>query len=156
LRLFWLQSRRADSARRSQDREGESMADDDKPELPEAVEKLLADMRAYLANSNDPWDQRRDLIYRINELVSGGDSDLFVASVREMGRMGASYATMMQQFGQMMASSMPGANLADAFARTFTPNAFVNPAMNEFFRQMNDLLEAQRSAFGVGDKPAKR
>lgn len=136
--------------------EGDPMADESMPELPDEVTKLLADLRAYLANSNDPWDQRRDLIYRINERVAGGDSDLFVASVREMGRMGASYATMMQQFAQMMASSMPGANLADAFARSFTPNAFVNPAMNEFFRQMNDLLEAQRSAFGVGDKPAKR
>ncbi|MFZ5558778.1 MAG: hypothetical protein ACOZDY_19015 [Pseudomonadota bacterium] len=129
---------------------------DEKPELPEEVEKLLADLRTYLANSNDPWDQRRDLIYRINQLVSGGDSDLFVASVREMGRMGASYASMMQQFTQMMASSMPGANLADAFTRTFAPNAFVNPAVHDFFRQMNDLMEAQRSAFGIGDKSGKR
>ncbi|HSO05745.1 MAG TPA: hypothetical protein VLW45_00785 [Pelomicrobium sp.] len=129
---------------------------EEKPELPEDVQQLLMDLRSYLANSNDPWDQRRDLMYRINERVPGGDSDLFVASVREMGRMGASYASMMQQFTQMMASSMPGANFADAFARTFSPNAFVNPAVNEFFRQMNDLMEAQRSAFGVGDKSGKR
>lgn len=127
-----------------------------KEKLSPEMDSLLRDMRSYLANSNDPWDQRRDLIQRLNDLVTGGEVDLFIATVREMGRMGMSYANMMQTFTQLMpGTGVP--NIAEMFTKgfaptaAFAPNMFVNPAALDFMRQMTEFM-SHSNVFTPGKK----
>lgn len=122
-------------------------------ELPEEAVELLKELRSHLANSNDPWEPRRELMLRIDGLIGGGESDMFVASVREMGRLGANYAQMMQTFGQMF-TQYPGApNLAEFFGKGMAGSPFVQPPMYDFFKQFSEFLNAQSKAFtGTGDK----
>lgn len=134
------------------------------PELTPELESLLREMRSYLANSNDPWEQRRELILKINNLVSGGEVDLFVATIREMGRIGTSYTAMMQTFNQLYATQQAGASMADFIGRSFgaspglPQNPFINPAALDFFKQMGDFVTAQTKTFTEppkAPKPAK-
>lgn len=122
-------------------------------ELPEEAVELLQELRSNLANSNDPWEQRRELMLKIDGLIGGGESDMFVASVREMGRIGANYAQMMQTFGQMFAQYPGSPNLAEFFGKGMGGNPFVQPPMYDFFKQFNDFLSAQSKALtNPGDK----
>jgi hypothetical protein len=123
--------------------------------LPENVQTLLKDLRAYLANSNDPWEARRALMYRINEVIGGGESDLFVANVRELSRIGASYAEMMQTFQRLLTSYPAGGTTADLFTRAFVPNPFAAAPMNEFLRQLGQFFDTQAAALRGGETGKK-
>lgn len=122
-------------------------------ELTPEIEELLKQVRSYLANSNDPWEERRELLNRINDLVSGGEMDMFVGTARELGRMGASYFTLMQTFNQLYASQQAGMNFAEMFAKGFMPgagmtgNPMMTPVAFDFFKQMTDLMNAQGKMF---------
>ncbi|GIX28339.1 MAG: hypothetical protein KatS3mg123_2220 [Burkholderiales bacterium] len=124
-------------------------------QLPENVQTLLKDLRVYLANSNDPWESRRALMYRINEVIGGGESEVFVANVRELSRIGASYAEMMQTFQRLLTSYSAGGATADLFARAFAPNPFAAAPMNEFLRQLTELFNAQSAALRGGETGKK-
>ncbi|MBI2312432.1 MAG: hypothetical protein HYU77_08020 [Betaproteobacteria bacterium] len=130
-------------------------------ELTPEIDSLLREMRSYLANSNDPWEQRRELILKINNLASGGEVDLFVATIREMGRIGTSYAAMMQTFNQLYATQQAGASMADFFARSFgaspgiPQNPFINPAALDLFKQMGDFFTTQTKTFTEPPKAPK-
>ena len=122
-------------------------------ELTPEMDALLKEIRSYLANSNDPWEQRRELILKINNLASGGEVDLFVATIRAMGCVDANHAAMMQTFNQFYAAQGSGASLADFFARSLggspglAPNPFINPAAMDLFKQMGDFFTAQTKTF---------
>lgn len=126
-------------------------------ELTPELESLLKDLRAFLANSNDPWESRRDLIAKINNLLPGGEMDLFVGSIREMARIGSTYANMMQTFNQLYASQQVGANVADMFAKAFGPTPFLGPGLApnafDYFKQMSDFVAARSQSF---TKPEKK
>lgn len=115
------------------------------------IESLLQALRSHLANSNDPWEQRRTLMLKINEMIPGGEADLFVGTIREMSRVGASYAAMMQTFGQFYAGQQTGANFAEMMSRNFGANPFsagsVPPNSLDFFKQMGDLMAVQAKPF---------
>lgn len=125
-------------------------------ELTPELENLLKELRAYLANSNDPWDSRRDLITKVNNLLPGGEMDLFVGSIREMARIGSTYANMMQTFNQLYASQQMGVNIADMFTKAFGPNPFIGSGLTpnafDYFKQMSDFVAAQSKSFTKPDK----
>ncbi len=120
------------------------------------VEALLKDLRRYIADSKDDWEKRRELLDRINAVLPGGEMEMFVAAVREMGRMGTNYANMMQTFNQLFATQQAGAQFADLFARGLAGNPFLSSGMppNAFdlWRQMAELVAAQARSFNTGGK----
>lgn len=126
-------------------------------ELTPELQSLLKEVRAFLANSNDPWESRQDLITKINNVLPGGEMELFVGSIREMARIGSTYANTMQTFNQLYASQQMGANLADMFTRAFGPNPFLGPGLApnafDYFKQMSDFIAAQSKTL---TKPGKK
>jgi hypothetical protein len=125
--------------------------------VPPELEELLKDLRRYIAESKDDWEKRRELLDRINAVLPGGEMEMFIAAVREMGRMGASYANMMQTFNQLFATQQVGAQFAELFARGFgganpflgagvAPNAF------DYWRQLSEFMSAQARTFTSPDK----
>jgi hypothetical protein len=95
--------------------------------IPGEVLALLKEVRAYLANANDPWDRRRELIAAINQYAEGGEADLFVGTVREMSRIGASYTTLLQTLAQMNTGADAAAKLSGLMAQTMPTAAFLMP-----------------------------
>ena len=95
--------------------------------IPGEVAGLLKEVRAYLANSGDPWERRRELIAAINQHVEGGEADLFVGTVREMSRIGATYANLIQTLAQMNTGPDAAARLSQLMAGTMPTAAFLMP-----------------------------
>ncbi len=127
------------------------------PELSPEVASLLKELRTFLANSNEPWDQRRELIQKINIVVEGGEVELFVGIAREMSRIGATYANLLQAFAQFGAAQQGGANLADWFTRSFqqTPSMvppFTLPAGLDYFKHLSDFMSAQSKSADASQK----
>lgn len=122
-------------------------------ELTPEAEELLKEVRSFLANCNEPWEQRRELMNKINSMVTGGEMDMFIATSREMGRMGMSYMNLMQSFNQMYAAQQAGMNMAEMFTKGFMPgagmtgNPMMTPAAFDFFKQMMDFTNAQNKMF---------
>jgi hypothetical protein len=121
------------------------------------VEELLKDLRRFIADSKDDWEKRRELLDRINAVLPGGEMEMFVAAVREMGRMGTNYANMMQTFNQLFATQQVGAQFAELLGRGFSgsspflgagmaPNAF------DYWRQLSEFMTAQARSFTTPDK----
>jgi len=95
--------------------------------IPGEVVGLLKEVRAQLANSADPWERRRELIVAINQYVEGGEADLFVGTVREMSRIGATYANLIQTLAQMNTGPDAAARLSQLMAGTMPTAAFLMP-----------------------------
>lgn len=95
--------------------------------IPAEVAALLKQVRAHLANSGDPWERRRELIVAINQHVEGGEADLFVGTVREMSRIGTTYANLMQTLAQMNTGPEAAARLGQLMAGTMPTAAFLMP-----------------------------
>lgn len=95
--------------------------------IPGEVAGLLKEVRSYLANSGDPWERRRELIVAINQYVEGGEADLFVGTVREMSRIGATYANLIQTLAQMNTGPDAAARLSQLMAGTMPTAAFLMP-----------------------------
>lgn len=116
------------------------------PELTPEVAGLLKELRTFLANGSEPWEQRRELIQKINNVVEGGDVDLFVGIAREMSRIGATYTNLLQAFAQLGAAQQGGANLADWFMRSLQQPSmvppFTVPAGFDYFKQLSDFISA--------------
>jgi hypothetical protein len=124
-----------------------------KPEpLPDEVKDLLRELRSFLANSGDSWEKRLDLMLRINRLVPGGETDVFLGSVREMTRLGTSYANLSQYMSQFMATQQATANVTDLFARILMPNLSAPAQPADFFKQMTDWMSVYGKPPGGGGK----
>jgi hypothetical protein len=95
--------------------------------IPGEIAGLLKEVRAHLANSGDPWERRRELIVAINQYVEGGEADLFVGTVREMSRIGATYANLIQTLAQMNTGPDAAARLSQLMAGTMPTAAFLMP-----------------------------
>ncbi len=95
--------------------------------IPGEVIGLLKEVRAHLANSGDPWERRRELIVAINQFVEGGESDLFVGTVREMSRIGATYANLIQTLAQMNTGPDAAARLSQLMVGSMPTAAFLMP-----------------------------
>lgn len=95
--------------------------------IPGEVAGLLKEVRSYLANSGDPWERRRELIVAINQYVEGGEADLFVGTVREMSRIGATYTNLIQTLAQMNTGPDAAARLSQLMAGTMPTAAFLMP-----------------------------
>jgi len=95
--------------------------------IPGEVMGLLKELRAHLANSGDPWERRRELIVAINQHVEGGEADLFVGTVREMSRIGATYANLIQTLAQMNTGPEAAARMSQLMAQTTPTAAFLMP-----------------------------
>jgi hypothetical protein len=95
--------------------------------IPGEVIGLLKEVRAHLANSSDPWERRREFIVAINQHVEGGEADLFVGTVREMSRIGATYANLIQTLAQMNTGPDAAARLSQLMAGTMPTAAFLMP-----------------------------
>ncbi|HVS27631.1 MAG TPA: hypothetical protein VHE58_10150 [Burkholderiales bacterium] len=128
------------------------------PELSPEVAGLLKELRTFLANGSEPWEQRRELIQKINNMVEGGEVELFVGMAREMSRIGATYTNLLQAFAQFGAAQQGGANLADWFTRSFQqPQAMVPPLMSpaagfDYFKQLADFMSAQAKSAGASQE----
>ncbi len=127
------------------------------PELSPEVAGLFKELRTFLANGSEPWEQRRELIQKINNVVEGGEVELFVGIAREMSRIGATYANLLQAFAQFGAAQQGGANLADWFTRSFqqTPSMvppFTLPAGFDYFKQLSDFMSAQSKPADASQK----
>ena len=126
------------------------------PELSPEVAGLLKELRTFLANGSEPWEQRRELIQKINNVVEGGEVDLFVGIAREMSRIGATYANLLQAFAQFGAAQQGGANLADWFTRSFQQPSmippFTVPAGFDYFKQLSDFMSAQAKSTDATQK----
>jgi hypothetical protein len=127
------------------------------PELSPEITGLFKELRTFLANSNEPWDQRRELIQKINNVVEGGEVELFVGIAREMSRIGATYTNLLQAFAQIGAAQQGRANLADRFTRSFqqTPSMvppFTLPAGLVYFKQLSDFMSAQSKTADASQK----
>ena len=129
------------------------MTEEQKPGLAPEVEELLKDLRRYIADSKDDWEKRRELLDRINAMLPGGEMEVFIAAVREMGRMGTNYANMMQTFNQLFATQQVGSQFAELFARGLAPgNPFMGSSMTppnafDYWRQLSDFMTAQTRSF---------
>lgn len=125
-------------------------------ELNPEVAGLLKELRTFLANGSEPWEQRRELIQKINNVVEGGEVELFVGIAREMSRIGATYANLLQAFAQFGAAQQGGANLADWFTRSFQQPSmippFTVPAGFDYFKQLSDFMSAQAKPADVSQK----
>ena len=126
------------------------------PELSPEVAGLLKELRTFLANGSEPWEQRRELIQKINNVIEGGEVELFVGMAREMSHIGSTYANLLQAFAQFGAAQQGGANLADWFTRSFqqpsmTP-PFTVPAGFDYFKQLSDFMSAQAKPANVSQK----
>jgi hypothetical protein len=95
--------------------------------IPGEVAGLLKEVRAHHANSGDPWERRRELIVAINQHVEGGEADLFVGTVREMSRIGATYTNLIQTLAQMNTGPEAAARLSQLMAGTMPTAAFLMP-----------------------------
>jgi len=95
--------------------------------IPGEVAGLLKELRAYLANSADPWERRRELIVAINQHIEGGEADLFVGTVREMSRIGATYTNLIQTLAQMNTGPDAAARLSELMAATMPTASFLMP-----------------------------
>jgi len=95
--------------------------------IPGEIVGLLKEVRAHLANSADPWERRRELIVAINQHVEGGEADLFVGTVREMSRIGATYANLIQTLAQMNTGPDAAARLSQLMVGTMPTAAFLMP-----------------------------
>ncbi len=95
--------------------------------IPGEVVGLLKEVRAHLANSGDPWERRRELIVAINQYVEGGEADLFVGTVREMSRIGATYTNLIQTLAQMNTGPDAAARLSQLMVGTMPTAAFLMP-----------------------------
>jgi hypothetical protein len=95
--------------------------------IPGEVAGLLKELRAHLANSADPWERRRELIVAINQHVEGGEADLFVGTVREMSRIGATYTNLIQTLAQMNTGPDAAARLSQLMVGTMPTAAFLMP-----------------------------
>lgn len=136
------------------------MSDDQQTQaqLSPEVGELLKDLRRYIAESKDDWEKRRELLDRINGVLPGGEMEMFIAAVREMGRMGTNYGNMMQTFNQLFATQQVGAQFAELFARglggggspflgtSMAPNAF------DYWRQLSEFMAAQTRSFTSNNK----
>ncbi|MGH8710244.1 MAG: hypothetical protein ACREVA_02835 [Burkholderiales bacterium] len=126
------------------------------PELSPEVAGLLKELRTFLANGSEPWEQRRELIQKINNVVEGGEVELFVGIAREMSRIGATYANLLQAFAQFGAAQQGGANLADWFMRSFQQPSmippFTVPAGFDYFKQLSDFMSAQAKPTDASQK----
>lgn len=127
------------------------------PELSPEVAGLLKELRTFLANGSESWEQRRELIQKINNMIGGGEVELFVGMAREMSRIGGTYANLMQAFTQFGAAQQGGANLADWFTRSFQqPSSmvppFTFPAGIDYFKQLADFMNAQAKSADTSQK----
>ncbi|HET9701821.1 MAG TPA: hypothetical protein VFP70_12940 [Burkholderiales bacterium] len=125
-------------------------------QVPPEVEELLKDLRRYIAESKDDWEKRRELLDRINAVLPGGEMEMFIAAVREMGRMGTNYANMVQTFNQLFATQQVGNQFAELLSRGFgTPNPFLGASMApnafDYWRQLSDFMTAQTRSFTSPD-----
>lgn len=124
--------------------------------IPGEVVGLLKEVRAHLANSGDPWERRRELIVAINQYIEGGEADLFVGTVREMSRIGATYANLIQTLAQMNTGPDAAARLSQLMAGTMPTAAFLMPgAFNpaNAFGMSNAAQQAFAAPF-LGSPPA--
>lgn len=121
--------------------------------IPAEIVGLLKTLRAHLANSGDPWERRRELIVAINQHVEGGEADLFVGTVREMSRIGATYTNLIQTLAQMNTGPDAAARLSQLMVGTLPTAAFLMPgsfnpvAMNPV--SMNPVSMNPAAAFGL-------
>ena len=127
------------------------------PELSPEIAGLLKELRTFLANGSEPWEQRRELIQKINNVVEGGEVELFVGMAREMSRIGATYTNLLQAFAQFGAAQQGGANLADWFTRSFQqPPSMVPPFMVtagfDYFKKLADFMGAQAKSADASPK----
>jgi hypothetical protein len=128
-------------------------------ELNPEIADLLKELRSFLANGSEPWEPRRELILKINNLVEGGETDMFVGMAREMSRIGATYTNLLQAFAQF--GTAQGMNPADWFARMYQPpQAVVPPFMSpaagfDYFKQLADFMTAQTKSGAAATKPKK-
>lgn len=126
------------------------------PVLSPEVETLLKDLRRYIADSKDDWEKRRELLDRINGVLPGGEMEMFVAAVREMGRMGTNYANMMQTFNQLFATQQAGAQFAELLTRGLAGNPFLSSGMTpnafDLWRQMSEFVATQARSFNPTNK----
>jgi len=118
------------------------------PELSPEVASLLKELRTFLANGSEPWEQRRELIQKINHMIEGGEVELFVGMARELSRIGATYANLLQAFAQFGAAQQGGASLVDWFTHSFRqPPSMVQPfafqAGFDYLKQLSDFMSAQ-------------
>ena len=132
------------------------MAEEQKTALAPELEELLKDLRRYIADSKDDWEKRRELLDRINAMLPGGEMEMFIAAVREIGRMGANYANMMQTFNQLFATQQVGSQFAELFARGLAPgNPFLSAGMApnafDYWRQLAEFMTAQTLSFSGPD-----
>jgi hypothetical protein len=128
------------------------------PELSQEAADLLKELRTFLANGSEPWEQRRELIRKINSMVKGGEVDLFVGMAREMSRIGATYSNLQQAFAQFGAAQQSGANLADWFMRSFQQSPsmvppFMFPTGFDYFKQLSDFMSAQAKSADTSQRP---
>ncbi len=119
--------------------------------IPPEVSALLKEIRSYLANSGDAWERRRELIVNINQFVEGGEVDLFVGTVREMSRVGASYTTLVQTLAQLNTNAAAAANLTNMLAQTMPTGAFLMP--NMFGASMPGMPNTGVGMPGTGAQP---
>ncbi len=134
------------------------MTEEQKPALTPELEELLKDLRRYIADSKDDWEKRRELLDRINAMLPGGEMEMFIAAVREMGRMGTNYANMVQTFNQLFATQQVGGQFAELFARGLAPgNPFLGvgagmaPNAFDYWRQLSEFMTAQTRSFSGPD-----
>jgi hypothetical protein len=115
--------------------------------IPGEIVGLLKEVRAHLANSADPWERRRELIVAINQHVEGGEADLFVGTVREMSRIGATYANLIQTLAQMNTGPDAAARLSQLMVGNMPTAAFLMPGA---FNPSNPfgMPSAAQQAFG--------
>ncbi|MGH8757838.1 MAG: hypothetical protein ACRET9_06560, partial [Burkholderiales bacterium] len=82
--------------------------------------------------------------------------ELFVGIAREMSRIGATYANLLQAFAQFGAAQQGGANLADWFMRSFQQPSmippFTVPAGFDYFKQLSDFMSAQAKPTDASQK----
>lgn len=135
--------------------------------IPNDLTTLLKEIRSYLANAGDSWERRRELIVAINRYIEGGEVDLFVGTVREMSRVGTSYAGLMQTLAQMNNNTQAAANLSALMAQNMPTAAFLMPGLFpgmpgaapqataqvpptlpgfDYFRMVSDFLNAQSTS----------
>lgn len=127
------------------------------PELSLEVAGLLKELRTFLANGSEPWEQRRELIQKINNMIGGGEVELFVGMAREMSRIGGTYASLMQAFAQFGAAQQGGASLADWFTRSSQqPPSTIPPFMAaagfDYFKKLADFMSAQAKSADASSK----
>jgi hypothetical protein len=135
------------------------MSEEQKPTLSPEIETLMKDVRRFISDSKDDWEKRRELLDRINAVIPDGEMDMFVAAVREMARIGASYTDMIQTFNQLFTTQQGGGQFAEMFARGFANNPFLAGGMTgmapnafDMWRQMAEFMTAQARTFTPGNK----